>query len=335
MKQNVYGSALVLGLALSLFSCASAEKDPLPSWNNTAVKEQIMEYVIRAKEQIPVEDRIAVFDMDGTIACETPLWFEMATAVDGLNKQLATNPELIKYREYEYAKKLVVNPADTSVINHWVVGGVNYIDSMVLKAYEGVDYENYIASSTDYLTTTKDRKFNLILGDMFYQPMLELIKYMKKNHFEVYIVSGSMSGVIWSICPQTIDLDRKHLIGTRQAITPVYKDGRTLFIAQKAIFTPKNDGNGKSMNIYDQIGKVPVFAFGNTSGDFGMFHLVSTSKYPHLALMLNHDDDTREYAYPPYHGAAVPEWQDSLKINHWVQVDMSNNFKTVFKLATN
>ncbi len=335
MKQNVYGSALVLGLALSLFSCASDEKDPLPSWNDTAVKEQILEYVTRAKESIPVEDRIAVFDMDGTIACETPLWFEMATAVDGLNKQLAANPELIKYREYEYAKKLAVNPADTSVINHWVVGGVNYIDSMVLKAYEGVDYESYIASSTDYLTTTKDRKFNLILGDMFYQPMLELIKYMKKNHFEVYIVSGSMSGVIWSICPQTIDLDRKHLIGTRQAITPVYKDARTLFIAQKAIFTPKNDGNGKSMNIYDQIGKVPVFAFGNTSGDFGMFHLVSTSKYPHMALMLNHDDDTREYAYPPYHGAAVPEWQDSLKINHWVQVDMSDNFKTVFKLAAN
>ncbi|WP_321480245.1 HAD family hydrolase [uncultured Bacteroides sp.] len=335
MKQNVYGSALVLGLALSLFSCASAEKDPLPSWNNTAVKEQIMKYVTRAKESIPVEDRIAVFDMDGTIACETPLWFEMATAVNGLNKQLAANPELIKYREYEYAKKLAVNPADTSVINHWVVGGVNYIDSMVLKAYEGVDYESYIASSTDYLTTTKDRKFNLILGDMFYQPMLELIKYMKKNHFEVYIVSGSMSGVIWSICPQTIDLDRRHLIGTRQEITPVYKDGKTLFIAQKAIFTPKNDGNGKSMNIYDQIGKVPVFAFGNTSGDFGMFHLVSTSKYPHMALMLNHDDDTREYAYPPYHGAAVPEWQDSLKINHWVQVDMSDNFKTVFKLPAN
>ncbi|WP_321332013.1 HAD family hydrolase [uncultured Bacteroides sp.] len=330
MKRNISRNLFVLGLALSLSSCASREKDPLPSWNNTAIKQQILGYVATAQKEIPVEDRIAVFDMDGTIACETPLWFEMATAVDGLNKQLAANPELIKNKEYQYAKKLMVNPADTSVINHWVVDGVNYIDSMVLKAYEGIDYETSIRNSTNYLATTKDRKFNLTLGSMFYQPMLELIELLKKNKFDVYIVSGSMSGVMWSICPQTIGLDREHLIGTRQELVPVYKEGKTLFMIQKAIFTPKNDGNGKSLNIYDRIGKIPVLAFGNTTGDFGMFHLASTSKYPHLALMLNHDDEVREYAYLPYHGVAVSGWQDSLRINHWVQVDMSNNFKTVF-----
>lgn len=324
---------IIIVLAGLLFSCVANKRQEgtLPAWNNTSVKQQILDYVALAQKEIPVEDRIAVFDMDGTIACETPLWFEMATAVYGMNEQIGRNPELLKLTEYQYAKKLWKNPADSTVLNHWVVNGVNYLDSIVLKAFTPAAFETSINLSTKYLMETKDRKFNMLLGDMFYQPMLELIELLKKNDFEVYIVSGSMTGVIWSICPQTIGLDRKHLIGTRQALIPVYKKGKTLLRIEKAIFPPKNDGNGKSLNIYNAIGKVPVFAFGNTSGDFGMFHLTSTSKYPHMALMLNHDDDVREYAYPPYHGTAVPAWRDSLTLNKWVQVDMATHFKTVWK----
>ncbi len=309
----------------------------MPAWNNTPIKKSIMDFVNTAIKKIPVEDRIAVFDMDGTIACEAPLWFEMYAAVDALNQKAIKNPELLNYPEYRYAKKLSVNPADTSVFNNWVnfskVPYYNYVDSMVWKAYEGVDHEKYVKSARSYFTKTRDKRYNIILSEMFYQPMIELISYLKKNKFTVYVVSGSVQGVIWSVCPQIIKLDRAHLIGTRQILSPAYNpdDNKTSFLISKGIFPPKDDKNGKSLNIYSQIGKTPVFAFGNTNGDFGMFHLTSTNIYPHIELLLNHDDSIREYAYPPYHGDSVPCWRDSLTINKWKLVNMSREFKTVWK----
>jgi hypothetical protein len=336
-KNFQYFTLIAAFMVCCVLPIEKASCDPLPSWNNTKIKKSIFGFVNLAKKKIPVDDRIAVFDMDGTIACETPLWFEMYAAVDGLNQQSARNPELLKYPEYIYAKKLAVNPADTSVINNWTnfskVPYYNYIDSMVWKAYQGVDHESYVSSARSYLTTTKDKKYNIILVNMFYQPMLELISYLKQNNFTVYVVSGSMQGVIWSVAPQVINLDRAHLIGTRQILTPVYKPNelKTSFVIQQGIFPPKDDKDGKSLNIYSQIGKKPVFAFGNTNGDFGMFHLTSTNKHPNIELLLNHNDPIREYAYPPYHGAAVPGWRDSLIVNKWKLVNMAEEFKTVWK----
>lgn len=332
MKTLKFGYLLMI---LCITLCTACRKDspatdPLPSWNETEIKTQLTEYIGKTSAQIPVEDRVAVFDMDGTIACETPLWFEMAVAVQGMVDQLEKDPSLGKLIEYQYAKKLSENPSDTTVLNHWVVDGVNYLDSVILKAFEGVEHEEYIRFARNYLTTTQAPRYGAY-ADLFYQPMLELIDYLKANQFQIYIVSGSMQGVIWSICPQTIGLERSHLIGTCQAMTPVYpKDREAVAIIEKAIHQPKNDGDGKSRNIYSRLGKIPVMAVGNTTGDFGMFHLASTSKYPHLALMINHDDE-REYIYEPYHGTAVPGWQDSLRINNWIRADMSKEFKTVWK----
>ena len=339
MKKNNFHSLKLFAALIICCFChnETASCQPMPSWNNTPIKKSILDFVMVAKKQIPAKDRIAVFDMDGTIACEAPLWFEMYAAVDGLNRKSEKNPELLTYPEYKFAKKLEVNPADTSVINNWVnfskAPYYNYIDSMVWKAYEGVDHETYVHSARSYLTKTKDKKYNILLADMFYQPMLELINYLKKNNFTVYIVSGSVQGVIWSVCPQTINLDRAHLIGTRQILSPIYNasEYQTLFVINKGIFPSKDDKDGKSINIYSQIGKKPIFAFGNTNGDFGMFHLASTNKYPNIELLLNHNDDIREYAYPPYHGEAVPGWRDSLSVNKWKLVNMAQEFKTVWK----
>jgi phosphoglycolate phosphatase-like HAD superfamily hydrolase len=323
-----YHYLLLFALLAIPFSCkqGNAAKDPLPSWNETPQKHAIISFMDSAVKVIPDSDRIAVFDMDGTIACETPLWFEMYAAVNGLNQQSKANPDLLKQPEYQYARKLAKNPADTSATNHW------NIDSMVWKAYAGMDNEAYVDSARAYLSRTKNTKYNITLSRMFYQPMLELIQYLKDNHFSVYIVSGSVQGVIWSVCPQTIGLNRAHLIGTRQILSPTYnpKAKKTSFIIQKGIYSPQNNKDGKSIDIYTQLGKTPVFAFGNTVGDFGMLHFASTSKYPHAAFLLNHDDAAREYAYKPYYTKDTIYWRDSLRINGWHLVNMSKDFKTVW-----
>ncbi|MGB0976882.1 MAG: HAD family hydrolase [Prolixibacteraceae bacterium] len=324
---------LIIVLAVWTYSYYSDNyKDPLPSWNDTPLKEELKDYMVKVVDSIPVEDRIAVFDLDGTLACESPLWFEMLVAVQGLVDQVDQDPSLQEETIYEYALKLAENPADTSVTNHWVKNGVNYIDSMILNAFHGMDCEQYVVYARSYLDHHKDRKYGQWYRNMFYPPMLELVEWLQKYQFKVYVVSGSMQGVLWSICPQTLELDRAHLIGTRQAQVPVYQEGKQAsFVLQNAIFEPKNNNNGKSLNIYSHIGKIPVIAVGNTTGDFGMFHLASSSKYPHLSLLINHDDAEREYAYPPYHGTAVPAWRDSLRINKWLKADMSKEFKVMWK----
>jgi len=308
-----------------------SQKDPLPSWNNTPIKQSILGYLNDSIAKILVEDRIAVFDMDGTIACETPLWFEMYAAVKGLNDQSKSDPMLLKQKEYQYAVKLAINPFDTSVINHWGP----YIDSMVWKAYVGSDNEAYVDSARSYLsgTKSKDPRFTkMALANMFYQPMIELLNYLKEKQFSIYVVSGSVQGVIWSTCPKIIGFDREHLIGTIQIDSAVYNSVRkkTAFIIKKGIYQPKDDKDGKSQNIYSRIGKVPVFAFGNTTSDFGMFRLTSTSKYPNAEYLLNHNDSAREYFYLPWHGTPDPDWQKTMKENGWKQVDMLKEFKTVW-----
>jgi hypothetical protein len=333
--------SILFVMFLFSISCTAEEKtetnkiDPLPSWNDTSsVKKSIVKYLEKSISVIPDSDRIAVFDMDGTIACETPLWFEMYAAVKGLNDQSKHDPKLLKQKEYQYAAKLAINPFDTSVTNHWA-SPINYIDSMVWKAYAGINNEVYIDSAQAYLerTKSKDPRFtDMILADMFYQPMLELLQYLKKKQFSIYVVSGSVQGVIWSTCPQTIGFSREHLIGTIQMDTAVYDPvgKKTEFIIKKGIYQPKNDKDGKSQNIYSRIGKVPVFAFGNTTSDFGMFRLTSTSKYPNACYLLNHDDADREYFYLPWHGTPDPNWQQTMKQNGWIQVNMLTEFETVW-----
>ncbi len=203
MKKILYHCCLAMTALLATLSCSTATgaDDVLPNWNDTPLKAQIIDFVENKTLLIPEEDRIAVFDMDGTIACEQPLWFEMAVAVQKMVDKQEADPSLRELTEYQYAVKLSQNPRDTSVLNHWFTGGHNYLESILVSAFEGVDHEEYIAYANDFLnkaTVWNGMKYS----ELFYQPMLELIEYLKANGYEVFIVSGSMQGLVWSICPQ-------------------------------------------------------------------------------------------------------------------------------------
>ncbi len=327
---------LILLVSFTFFSCNNKpipldKNTVLTSWNEGVVKDKIIDFVQRDTNDIPVEDRIAVFDMDGTIACEAPLWFEMYCAVAKLNEELIKDPSLINDKMYQFVKLLNQNPADSFVQNNWASSEGNYIDSIIWKAFEGEYHEDYVNYCTNYLTTAVNRDKKMILGEMFYQPMLELITYLQDNQYQVYIVSGSVQGVIWSIVPEkTTITDRNKLIGTRQILVPVYANNETKFTIKKGIYTPKNNRAGKTDNIYSRIGVQPVFAFGNTTGDFDMLQYAITNKHGGVGFMLNHDDD-REYIYPPYHGRPEPNWKQKIEGFGGVVVDIKANFKNVWK----
>ncbi len=331
-NQITMNKLLFLMLAAIVFVACKTEvkkeSDPLPSWNNSDMKAKIISFVENEVPKIPVEDRIAVFDMDGTIACEEPLWLEMYSAVDGLNKQIEKDSSLLSKTIYNFASRLNANPSDTSVTNHYGP----YIDSMIYQAYAGMSNEDYVAACNKLANSKMQPDYGMKLIETFYPPMKELLKYLQDNDFKVYIVSGSLQGLIWGVCLQAIGFDRDHLIGTRQQMSPVYEPGKqTNFILLPAYWSPKNNDDGKAIDIYTQLGKTPVFAFGNTTGDFGMFRLTSTNTLPNISLLLNHDDAEREYAYDPWHGAPMPAWRDTMATYGWNIVNMKENFKVVFE----
>lgn len=322
-----YSCFFIAALVILSTACSNKEKDPLPSWRETPVKKQIIDFVENKVPGIPVKDRIAVFDLDGTIACETPLWLEMYAAVNGLFQQAQQDSTLLNDTIYKYAEKLEMNPKDTTVLNHW---GPK-IDAMILNAFKGEDNEDYIKFCQKYFTEAKQPDYHIPLNKTYYPPMKELISYLKEKQFDVYVVSGSLQGLLWSVCPELLGIDRAHLIGTRQAKEAIYHpDKNTSFKLLPSLREPYNDKNGKTLNIYNRIGKTPVFAFGNTTGDFGMFRLTSTNPLPHIVFLLNHDDGEREYIYQPWHGEALPAWRDTMKVNNWNIVNMKENFKIVF-----
>ena len=328
MKKTLLLLFTVIAGALLLSGCTlQTGGDPLPSWNDTGMKSKIIDFVENKVPDIKIEDRLAVFDMDGTIACEAPLWLEMYCAVQGLCMQVEKDSSLLSQTIYQYAVKLNEDPKDTSVMNNWGP----YISTMVHTAFDGWDNEAYINFSSNYVKKATQPDYGMPLDQTFYPPMLELLTYLKNNGFQIYIVSGSLQGLLWSVCQDAIGFDRSHLIGTRQQMVPVYSPGeKTEFMLQPAIWEPNNNNNGKALNIYSYIGKTPVFAFGNTTGDFGMFHLTSTNPLPNISFLLNHDDGGREYAYEPWHGKGMPAWRDTMAVNGWNIVDMSSNFKVVF-----
>jgi phosphoserine phosphatase len=304
-----------------------AQNDPLPSWNDTEMKAKIIHFVDSIVPGIPVADRLAVFDMDGTIACEEPLWLEMYCAVQGLCQQVEKDSSLLQQTMYQYAEKLRVNPKDTSVTNNY--GPL--IDTMIHSAFKGWDNEAYIQFCKSYLSTASNPDYPVILDETFYPPMLEVLEYLQANDFEIYIVSGSMQGLLWSVCPKAIGFDRSHLIGTRQQMIPKYVANQsTAFILQAETWEPGNNNDGKAENIYSHIGKTPILAFGNTTGDFGMFRFTSTNILPHFSFLINHDDSLREYKYEPWHGQGMPAWCDTMNLYGWNIVDMSSNFELVF-----
>lgn len=322
---NIKHFMLVAVAGLTVGCSQPAKQEVLPSWNDTPVKAKILNYMNTEVDKIPVANRIAVFDMDGTLVTERPLSIELVVSVQRMLDRAEKEPELRDCIEYQYAKRLSVNPHDTLVHNHPMVDGKYVLQSMLMKAFEGAESEEYISYTNKALNTLKNSDYNMVYADMFYQPMLELVDLLKEKQFEVYIVSAAMQGIVWSICPQIIGAERDHLIGIRHAKEVTFQKGGPIYTLKAEMVEPINNHIGKAINIYDHIGKVPVVAVGNTSSDFGMFHMASCNNYPHLSLMVNHDDAEREYAYSPSHVKGM-NWQDTLRINGWLQADMSKEF---------
>lgn len=324
----------------------------LKHWNDgtDSSKEKIEAFVKDITNEkgdhfVPVEDRIATFDMDGTILCEEPDSYDFLVAVDYIQKERADDKQIIsalndllkmKAELPELLKKAKTDKERAKIQNaYW-----DLYDEVIPHAFDGVPEDVAEEYTETYMKTNKQAKFeNLKCSNTFYLPMLELIQYLQENDFQVYVVSGSMTSIIRGCvksCESEIalNLESNQMIGSLTSIDASgnkANDSDYVFqpddeVVRGGTLSKVTDVNmQKVRNIYWQIGKVPIFACGNTDGDFSMLNYAATNEYPHMSALIWHDDDKREYEYN-----TSDAWKKNCTDYNWLRVSMKDEWSEVF-----
>lgn len=330
---QVFLAVIVCLLALS--GCGKNSGADLASWrDDSPTKQAIIAFVKdvtdkKSENFVPVEKRIATFDMDGTIIAEKQLWLELGVAVKRIETDLQDDKELVALKD-ELVEEILSG--------HETQNTSQKIIEVTGRAFQGMPQEDFVAYMSAYMQDDKDDFVDLKLSETFYKPMLELIAYLEKNDFTVYIVSGSERGVVWGAAEQTVGLPRSQMIGSDVALMVDAKvagtegDGEPYKPGDKLVralgFTQRALKDGKIICIYRQVGCQPIFAAGNTDADFSMLnYAMSNPDYPGFAMLVNHDDDVREYSYSI---DAEDAWKEYSRQYGWHVVSMKDEFSTVF-----
>lgn len=303
------------------FESTSKNSDPLPSWNNGESKQEIIKFVNQVTDStstlfVPIMDRIATFDNDGTLWIEQPLYIPFEFHLEYLYGQLETEPDLASVSPY--SELLEKGDSITNKDLEHIPGLIE----ILLPAYPDITQEEYLKKSQEFLENTNHPRFNVALKELTYLPMVELNHYLQQNDFEVYIVSAGFQGMMRAVSEDIYNIEKENVIGTHPKFISQSTEQGLVQIRQP-VLDSFNDGAEKPVNIQKHIGKTPIFACGNSGGDIEMLILTHNHEN-HFACMVDHDDENREYFYP--NEEALSESQR----NGWTVISMKNDFKTVF-----
>ena len=307
---------LLLFSLLSNQNFLKAETKPLSLWHDTEIKKEITEFVTdvsdaKSEDYVPVEKRHAVFDLDGTLLCEKPMYALGLISIAYLQEAAKLDTTLRTKQPYKAALE-----KDMKYLWHHPDQFMAY----PFRQHSQNDYRNWVLN---YLKTHEHPQFNLRYIDTFFAPMLELIDFLHEHKFEVWICSGSAQGFIRSFSENYLNIPSKNVIGSQIELEFVKNDSGVEFI-RKDKFSWNNNDNAKPVKIQRQTGIKPIFAFGNSMGDFAMLQLVDSNNLPHNVFVLNHNDPAREYEY--YHEKLL----DECKKHGWSVVNMKENFIKIF-----
>jgi phosphoserine phosphatase len=318
---------IVISVLAALTAIASA--DPLPSWKPSSAKQSVISFVERvsdsaSKDFVPVEERIAVFDNDGTLWCETPLPPQAFYAFDEIARLLPEHPE---WKDQPAIQALQKKDFGALLADHY-----KGLLDILAKSHADRTPEQFAAGVTNWLKTAKHPKFGLAYNETIYQPMLEVLSYLRDHGFKTYIVSGGGQDFMRVFAEKTYGIIPEQVIGTYSAVKFEMKDGQpvltkgmdNLFIDDKA---------GKPEAIHRFIGRRPIACFGNSDGDQAMLEYTTIGNpRPSFGLIVHHTDAEREYAYDakPIASGKLVTGLVAAKLHGWTVVDMKTDWKTVF-----
>ncbi len=319
--------SIILLMAIG-FACTGPEKqpkktpsDPLPSWVDGKNKSAILDFVKQvsdpdSKNFVAIEDRIAVFDNDGTLWIEKPLYIPIEFEMAWIKQAAKANPDMLKNDLY---KGLADN--DLSVLKNY--NSFELIE-LLFAAHQGQLVADYMQDAATFLDTAKHQKYDVRYRDLIYQPMVELVTYLQDSDFDVFIVTGGEIDFLRSVSMEIYNVPPQNVVGS----SVKYKyDTENARLLRTEVLGSANDQYVKPANIQLHIGKKPIFAAGNSDGDYEMMEYTLTSDDPAMAILVNHDDEEREYDYMHGTERAVKD----APAQGWRVVSMKNDFKEVFE----
>lgn len=295
--------------------------DPLPSWNEGVLKQSILAWVksvtdSASKDFIPVEDRIATFDNDGTLWSEKPLVQELF-AFYQVKKMVSAKPVLAKLQPF----KAVIEQDK----NYFAKGGEKELISLIIATHTGMSEDAFEAEVKDFVSSATYPGKNVPIKQITYQPQIELLKFLRANDFKTFICTGGTIEFVRSISQDYYGISKDQVIGTSFQYMVADSNG-TIF--RKPALNSFNDKTAKPVNIQLHIGQRPVFACGNEGGggDIAMLEYSQSSHYPSFQMIVNHDDSTREYYYQEKDTASL---KAAVK-NSWHIVSMKDDWKRIY-----
>ena len=324
-------AAVVLLLLVGGTGCTEGgnrtDADPLPSWKEGPAKAAILKFVAAVTDKSgedyvkPVE-RIAVFDNDGTLWVEHPMYTQLVFAFDRVKELAPQHPE---WKTQQPFKALL--EGDMKTVG---ASGMKGLMEIVMATHSGMTAAEFEKTASNWLATHKQPRFKRPYTECVYQPQLELLAYLRANGFKTFIVSGGGIQFMRPWAEKVYGVPPEQVIGSSIKTRFVMQGDQARLVRLPEIDFI-DDKDGKPVGIHKFIGRKPILAFGNSDGDLQMLQYTDTGAGPRLMLLLHHDDGEREYAYDrETHVGRLDKALDEANRRKWVVVSMKNDFRTVF-----
>ena len=327
VKQTLF-TVLALSFLLAFGALAIAQTaDPLPSWNDGKAKQSIIEFVAKVTKEdssdfVPPGERIATFDNDGTLWAEQPLYVQLLFALDRVKALAPQHPE---WKDKEPFASLLKGDVKAAL-----AGGEHAILEIVMATHAGMTTVEFEKIVKDWLATARHPTTKRPYPAMVYQPMLELLAYLRANGFKTFIVSGGGIEFMRPWTEKVYGIPPEQVIGSSIKTKFEMHDGKPVLVRLPEL-NFFDDKEGKPVAIHQHIGRRPIAAFGNSDGDLQMLQWTTAGQGPRFALYVHHTDGEREWAYDRKSSIGrLDKGLDEAQKKGWTVVDMKQDWKVVF-----
>ena len=330
MKTRPTQNLVTVALAcMVVFIATNAQAaDPLASWNDGPAKKAITEFVAKVTKEgspdfVPPEERIATFDNDGTLWCEQPMYFQLLFALDRVKALAPQHPEWKTKEPFASLLKGDVKAA--------FAGGERVMLEIIVVTHAGMTTAEFEQIVKDWIATAKHPKFKRLYTECVYQPMVELLAYLRANGFKTFIVSGGGIEFMRPWTEKVYGIPPEQVVGSSIKTKYEWRDGKPVLMRLPEM-SFIDDKTGKPVGINSHIGRRPIAAFGNSDGDQQMLEWTQAGSGARLMMLVHHDDAVREFAYGAE--SKIGTFSDALmaeaKKNDWTVISMKNDWKVIF-----
>jgi phosphoglycolate phosphatase-like HAD superfamily hydrolase len=308
-------------------SSAAAAADPLPSWNDGAAKQAILDFVARTTTPgssgfVQPGERIAVFDNDGTLWCEQPVYTQFTFAIDRIKAMANSHPE---WQTTEPFRSVLAGD-----MKGVLAGGEQAVAKLIAASHAGNTTAEFHQTVAEWIATAKHPRFDRPYTECIYQPMLEVLAFLRANGFETWIVSGGGIEFMRPWAEKAYGIPPQQIVGSSIRTSYEVRDGKPAIVRLPEVEFV-DDKAGKPVGISRFIGRRPVAAFGNSDGDYEMLEWTTRGQPGHLGMIVHHDDKAREYAYDrDSHIGKLDRGLDDAGKQGWTIISMKSDWRRIF-----